>query len=1139
MPYPELTQTLYLLTGEVVTEPTSTIKNILTIENYTHTGTVFLVPQTNLNNKKRTNYLKSYEVFNSTGRRDNNLSARDIPISSSYNEIVINGENKNVTAYARSKNKNIFAVKFSAPGGKRTDSVKNTDLESGEYSSNNNINFRNYEARYTQSIDLQQHTDLNYTSTYTTHKINKNHRYLVNSSDVIYSKSDNGYVSYQLPYHKDQISWAYKLYNNDAERRNHYVVNNIQTGSEFYITLSFDGTDLSQSFGSDYKLIYGNSSWTQVRASQNWKIRKLRQNSYFIRNSTETTQEGRGTRLDPLLLISSGSFDTSSEGKIIFKEPVVDFCPTYTQINYDNQYIIDNTLYNSKFYNDELNNKNNINQDQQEDVLDYFNDSDRSIKKYKKQIFPQAKISGLNRTRSRENFIYRPWRDEYFSVSADGYTASLHYDNVRGVTDPNYKGYTIPSLFNGRVSGSIWPLDSYRYNYYEPPPPYGNVYTSASNRVLGELLLFYNYYYALSTVDNFPCVSYSLNYGQTYNSELPWTAFIKANSKPFDDNSKKFEEDIIKLYKNYSTLSEYNLSQQITNDNFEKISQIATNNSFNFYNTGSNVNSNSDSITVKNALYFNINSVLKLRPYQNFYPVFQSMNCASILSSSLSKVSIFNLEDSSNQLNGINWMCHPFFAPGILYNSIKAGAPMSFAHATQPGGDIKTASFESIFDVQSYLKNKSISGILFTESFNSNFYKNVINNFLNEIKYTFCKNNSLEYFASKNEEEFSVFENGKEYVLDILVEQGKLDYYNSSVIGGVNYTDKSAFGNTGNIPLWTYLFGNISSINPIRAAMARISFIPSSTKKYTIDEIFANSTVTIPVSPTASAGEQVDYIYHKITQSFDILQKEVDQNQISKWKIKSKWEFPYLVMTESFLSYETAHGISYTPPTMAPSLVSRRNVDGLYLGGLWHDFCEIPNAEQGLFIKISDLDYQSGTMSIKSASLADMVGFKKETKKIGELNEQKEISELICIIPVNKNNNSFIKIDQTFDLYQENQKYLKKYILPPKLDYLLDGIDPVMMFCKEVTDIWSKRDLSYIWQNLLPQNGLNHKHKSEKYEVTDQKVIELLKNKEVYFMIFKCKLRSVTNPHGTYGYNWPYDECSLIELAQIEAITEE
>jgi hypothetical protein len=376
--------------------------------------------------------------------------------------------------------------------------------------------------------------------------------------------------------------------------------------------------------------------------------------------------------------------------------------------------------------------------------------------------------------------------------------------------------------------------------------------------------------------------------------------------------------------------------------------------------------------------------------------------------------------------------------------------------------------------------------------------------------------------------------------MDIYVENGKLDYYSSSVIGGVNYTYypvsdiNQRYEGLG--AAWHHFYYESQKAN-----IARITFTPTVTRKYTIDEIFANSVVKFVSNVTASTYITEDSDTHKITQSFDIFSKEVDENGYSKWKIKSKWEFPYLVMTNSFVAFSSSFGekdAGFTGEDKS-SLSLRPKINKYYLGGLWHDFCETPSEQQGIFLNISDYNYKIGSFVVQSSSLANAVGFKKETKRIGELNEQKEISELICIVPVNKNNNSFIKIDQTFDLYQENQKYLKKYILPPKLDYLLDGIDPVMMFCKEITDIWSKRDLSYIWQNLLPQNGLNHKHKSEKYEVADQKAIELLKNKEIYFMIFKCKLRSVTNPHGTYGYNWPYDECSLIELAQIEAITEE
>lgn len=1160
MPYPELTQTLYLLTGEVVTEPTSTIKNILTIENYTHTGTVFLVPQTNLNNKKRTNYLNSYEVFNSTGRRDNNLSVRDISLSSSYNEVVISGENKDVTAYARIKNKNIFAVKFSAPGGKRTDSVKNTDLESGEYSSNNNINFRNYEARYTQSIDLQQHTDLNYTSTYTTHKINKNHRYLVNSSDVIYSKSDNGYVSHQLPYHKDQISWAYKLYNNDAERRNHYVVNNIQTGSEFYITLSFDGTDLSQSFGSDYKLIYGNSSWTQVRASQNWKIRKLRQNSYFIRNSTETTQEGRGTRLDPLLLISSGSLDTSSEGKIIFKEPVVDFCPTYTQINYNDQYIIDNTLYNSKFYNDELNNKNNINQDQQEDVLDYF-EGNNKVKIKKMQIFPDKKFSSLSKIRYRNKFIFRHYKKDYVT---NQFGNIPNFESKRLASSNDY-GYTIPSLRAFNLTGSVWPLD---YWYFQGLA--ADQYTPTSSMyAMGELTFnnnFRNFSGVSKTQRSTSPIAQYLQLSQKGYNEIiwydyfnnngifqgvPWTADFESNSRPFEDSEKIFCKDMISSYKNYSLIPEYNLSNKITSATFSNFFESLNKENNLFEITGSEyLNTNSDIFVFKNKLSLNINSVIKFRPYENFYPLFKSLQCVQQFSSTLSRIPELNNLSGSTLFNYINRFAECFFAPGILYNSIKAGLPEHSLYFTNSYllnsvpivgvGSYTVAEFENIFDPFSFLQRKAVGSYIFpTESsgIESKLYKNMINNFLQEIKTSFCKNNSLEYFVSKNENQFAPFISGTKYVMDVQIAPGKNSVKSNgiqTILEGVNHFDASPH-------IWTPQWESfITTPLPQSHSMIRMTFQPSSTRKYTIDEILSYINIEYRTTIAGNDGYTTRPVTAQtVDSSFNIFEKIQKSTEDFRWKISSKWEFPFLSWKSSSYKYNDDFTYLASANTEYVGGAGSPSWYGPSAGGLWHNFCDIPNSEEGIFITLSDLNYTSGSTTIQSASLADMVGFTKERKRIGELNEQKEISELICIVPVNKNNNSFIKIDQRFDLYKENEKYLKKYIFPPKFDYLINGTEPIAMFCQEITDIWSKTDLAYIWQNLLPQNGLNHKHKSEKYELNDPKVLSLLKNKEIYFMIFKCKLRSVTNPHGTYGYNWPYDDCSLVELVQIEAITEE
>jgi hypothetical protein len=175
-----------------------------------------------------------------------------------------------------------------------------------------------------------------------------------------------------------------------------------------------------------------------------------------------------------------------------------------------------------------------------------------------------------------------------------------------------------------------------------------------------------------------------------------------------------------------------------------------------------------------------------------------------------------------------------------------------------------------------------------------------------------------------------------------------------------------------------------------------------------------------------------------------------------------------------------------------------------------------------------------------------MVGFKRETKRVGELNNYKDISELLCIVPILKNGNSYIMIDESYEIQAENLKFAQKYMLPPILGYNNPNLknDSKLFFAVEIKDFWSKRDLAYIWQNLLPQNGLNHKEVNNIYELKDQKVLELLKDQDVYFHIFKCKLRSKTNSYEfpndpKIGYNWPYDYFSLLELCKIDIITEE
>jgi hypothetical protein len=1168
-----ITESIYRFTSEIQKDLSFVNENIYNIENYTFT-------QSSLRDRprKNTNYLRSYEVLNAAGRRENNLSVRDIPISSSHNEAIINGQSLQKTALTRTVNKNIIAVKFSAPGGKRTDSFQAMDVESSEYSSNNGLNNRNFEARFTQSLDLAKRTDPLIESFYTKHKINKNTRYLMNSSDAIYTKSDNGYISYQIPYHKDQTQWINNIYKNHNDRKFHYVFYHQQTGSELYFTNS-TSEGLSEYFGNDYPSQLGYSSWQQIKSGKNWRYRKIKDNSFYYVDKKDSIQDGRGARVNPLFLIHTNTSNLDPfESTFLVKEPVLDYSQDYLQV-IDENYEINKISYKSSFHNQLLNNVNGI-EDNDEDnffeTVDRFEDKSKNIKK---QIFPKAKDSSLLRTRSRLDYNYKYWRSIDYKLSEDGLTASLDFKHNKTLQQedkylPVYDPFT-PGFVKD-YSTFIWPTNCVPKTFFGN---YLNLQGELASVVESITLIGGSYGLPEDNfaVNAFFCPVTGSNYQGGEQSILPFTSFIQAKSVPFYDTNQDFELDYIHKYKNYSTLPEYNITSKITLDNFENLKEELYNKSFDFYNTGSHLNYKSEKIKIKEKLSFNIDSVLKLRPYQNFYPVFNYLKTANIMSSSLAKDIINNSgSDSSiiNYLYGgpiilsyyyISKIMSDFFSPGVLGNSIACGLPMSFCSLysiDDPSSGQNpsfTASFESLFDPLTFLNGKpfkfSLGGSLYVTAslnlqVNLNYYKNIINNFMNEARFLFCKNNNLEYFSTKEEENFEIFEGGIKYVMNLSIESGKLDQtvdtkIGKNIIGGLSYIGN--FGHrsfdgllrgVNNDPCWN---PNLKSKNEIAEGLLpcsniRIIFEPTTTRKYTIDEIFANTNIYY--SPNKNDGfEFTEMNYHNPEKSFNIFEKENN-----KWKIKSKWEFPYLIMTNSILEYNipdySLNNIKRARTVLNDAASNPVYVTGSYYGGLWYDYCEIPNENQGLFLKLSDHEvYYNSTNFILSASLADKIGFKKETKRIGELNDQKEISELICIVPVDVQDNSFFRLNSDTVLYKKNRKLFEKYIIPPKLDFTIDGISPSIMFCHEVKDIWQKKDLSYIWQNLLPQNGLSHKHISDIYEVDEQSILDALKEKEVYFMIFKCKLRSVTNPPGTYGVNWPYDEFSLIELVKIETIT--
>jgi len=159
---------------------------------------------------------------------------------------------------------------------------------------------------------------------------------------------------------------------------------------------------------------------------------------------------------------------------------------------------------------------------------------------------------------------------------------------------------------------------------------------------------------------------------------------------------------------------------------------------------------------------------------------------------------------------------------------------------------------------------------------------------------------------------------------------------------------------------------------------------------------------------------------------------------------------------------------------------------------------------------------------------------------------------------------------------------MQKYVIPPELDFLEDSrkanrlarhsgnpfpyqsIEPFVMYIFEFTHQLNKQDLTDIWQGLMPKISTTAELDSETLTHPRTPWVEFFGNrqipKDVRWMVFKVKKKAnrnyykmtadtkddqnfADNPFTVgegeipYSYNWPYDYCSLIELADLEAGT--
>ena len=260
-----------------------------------------------------------------------------------------------------------------------------------------------------------------------------------------------------------------------------------------------------------------------------------------------------------------------------------------------------------------------------------------------------------------------------------------------------------------------------------------------------------------------------------------------------------------------------------------------------------------------------------------------------------------------------------------------------------------------------------------------------------------------------------------------------------------------------------------------------------------------------------------------------------------KLVIQPKWETPVLNFAN----------VPVTLPNIGSGSVAR---------GMWHQNGVLPKSTAGIWLQIQDLHPLEKDDTTTTGSLADFLGFKKTPVRIGEVAQQKIISEAIVAIPFIKGadgtqqrfplnkvavelaeelirtGGATVKFKEAVALNPldkpsaemvEMVKKMKKFVLPPRLDFVTNKtIDPFAIFILDFNVTLEQQDLLNIWQNLPPQIGRSFQQKQASLpaaifnpENISEEELSLYKGapllsgfpEETQWLVFKAKERAAFN----------------------------
>ena len=213
----------------------------------------------------------------------------------------------------------------------------------------------------------------------------------------------------------------------------------------------------------------------------------------------------------------------------------------------------------------------------------------------------------------------------------------------------------------------------------------------------------------------------------------------------------------------------------------------------------------------------------------------------------------------------------------------------------------------------------------------------------------------------------------------------------------------------------------------------------------------------------------------------------------------------------------------------------------------------------------------------KPLSLREVCGFNTERVKVGKIRDKKRVFEAIVAVPFEEieGERRFFSIASPYSAaynsisspsIQRQIDLMRKYVFPPTFDFVHNlDVNAIAMYIFEFSHEFDQDDLSHMWQNLMPKLGVEAQPALATVE-HPLLINELLGDpnaaisnaadgrppyriqfpEKLQWMVFKVKQRAKKDYFAQIGraprenipfytFNWPYDQFSLIELAQVQA----